>query len=65
MESNNIRVEFVEAETLEELKELTNKAVEAIQVNIRNVVKDIQLTSKVTGGYVVQITYEEKAVLNE
>ena len=71
MKSNQIKVEFVEADNLEELRDITNKAIQAIQVNVRNIIKDVNLTNKLTGGYVVQITYEEvkydedKIILNE
>ena len=71
MKSNKIKVSFIESENLDELKDLTNREIEAIQVNIRNIVKDVDLTSKPSGGYVVQITYEEleldedKIILNE
>ena len=71
MKSNQIKVEFVEADNLEELRDITNKAIQAIQVNVRNIIKDVNLTNKPTGGYVVQITYEEvkydedKIILNE
>ena len=71
MKSNQIKVEFVEADNLEELRDMTNKAIQAIQVNVRNIIKDVNLTHKPTGGYVVQITYEEvkydedKIILNE
>lgn len=56
---SKIKVEFVEAENLDELRDLTNQAIAAIQVNVRNIIKDVNLTHKPTGGYVVQITYEE------
>ena len=71
MKSNQIKVEFVEADNLDELRETTNKAIQAIQVNVRNIIKDVNLTHKPIGGYVVQITYEEvkydedKIILNE
>lgn len=56
---SKIKVEFVEAENLDELRDLTNQAIAAIQVNVRNIIKDVNLTHKLTNGYVVQITYEE------
>lgn len=71
MKSNKIKVSFVESDNLEELKELTNKEIEAIQVNIRNVIKDVNLKCKPNGGFIMQINYEEleldenKQILNE
>ena len=68
---SKVKVEFVEADNLEELKNQTNKAIEAIQVNVRNMIRDIDLINKPNGGYVTQITYEEvefeedKIILNE
>lgn len=68
---SKVKVEFVEADSLEELKNQTNKAIEAIQVNVRNMIRDIDLINKPNGGYVTQITYEEvefeedKIILNE
>lgn len=65
---SKIKVEFVEADELEELRNLTNQAIQAIQVNVRNIIKDVSLTHKLTKGYVVQITYEEveePQILNE
>ena len=65
-----VKVEYVEAETLDELRNLTNKAIEAIQVNVRNQIRDIKTIVNKT-GYVVQITYDEityeedKQILNE
>ena len=56
---SKIKVAYVEAENLEELENLTNKEIEAIQVNIKNIIKDVDLTHKNNTGYVVQITYEE------
>lgn len=65
-----VKVEYVEADTLDELRDLTNKAIEAIQVNVRNQIRDIK-TIVNKNGYVVQITYDEityeedKQILNE
>ena len=65
-----VKVEYVEAETLDELRNLTNKAIEAIQVNVRNQIRDIKTIVNKT-GYIVQITYDEityeedKQILNE
>ena len=55
---SKVKVRFVEAANLDELKELTNKELEAIQVNVRNMIRDIR-TSIYGTGYLVQITYEE------
>lgn len=55
---SKVKVRFVEATNLDELKELTNKELEAIQVNVRNMIRDIR-TSIYGTGYLVQITYEE------
>ena len=63
---SNIKVEYVEAGTLEELKELVDKTISAIQVNIKNTIKDIKTITRTNGGFLVQITYEEeRQILNE
>lgn len=63
---SNIKVEYVEAGTLDELKELVDKTISAIQVNVRNTIKDIKTITRTNGGFLVQITYEEeRQILNE
>ena len=62
---SKVKVEYVEASNLEDLKILTNKAIDAIQVNIRNIVKDVDLSYKPNNNYIVQITYEELEDTNE
>ena len=54
-----VKISYVESNSLDELKELTNRELEAIQLNIRNVIKDIKLSYKDNNGYVVMIVYAE------
>ena len=54
-----VKISYVESDSLDELKELTNRELEAIQLNIRNVIKDIKLSYKDNNGYVVMIVYAE------
>ena len=56
---SKIKVEYLEADNLEELNEITQVSIEAIQVNIKNKIKDIKTFEKSSGGYLIQITYEE------
>ena len=54
-----VKISYVESDSLDELKELTNRELEAIQLNIRNVIQDVKLTYKDNNGYVVMIVYAE------
>ncbi len=54
-----VKISYVESNSLDELKELTNRELEAIQLNIRNMIKDIKLSYKDNNGYVVMIVYAE------
>ena len=54
-----VKISYVESNNLDELKELTNRELEAIQLNIRNVIKDIKLLYKDNNGYVIMIVYAE------
>lgn len=65
---SKIKIDYVEAETIDELKETINKEIEAIQVNIKNVIKDVETINKPNGGFIAQILYEEieePKILNE
>ena len=53
-----IKIEYVEAATIEQLQEEVSKALEAIQLNIRNRVAEVK-TIKSESGYVAQIAYGE------
>ncbi len=55
----SVKVEYVKAENLEELQTLTNKAIEAIQVNIRNYVRGVDLKVVNSNEYISEIIYEE------
>ena len=57
---STVKVRYVEAINTDELNELINKEISAIQVNVRNIIRDIKPVSiGGTGTYLVQITYEE------
>ena len=54
-----VKISYVESNSLDELKELTNRELEAIQLNVRNVIQDVKLSYKDNNGYVVMIVYAE------
>jgi indole-3-glycerol phosphate synthase len=56
---SKVRVNFVEADNLEELKEVVSKELEVIQVNVRNIIEDIKTSDRNNSGYICQITYRE------
>lgn len=56
---SKIKVEYLEASSLEELNEVVQVGIEAIQVNVKNKILDIKTLEKSSGGYLVQVTYEE------
>lgn len=62
---SKVKVSFVKADSFEELQELVNREIEAIQVNIRNTITGISTVSE-GESYITQITYEEaREILNE
>lgn len=64
---SKIKVSYVIAGNEEELQNMVNIELEAIQVNVKNKVKDIRFGQAHT-GYIAQITYEENEdiqILNE
>lgn len=62
---SKVKVSFVKADSFEELQELVNREIEAIQVNVRNTITGISTVSK-GESYITQITYEEaREILNE
>lgn len=56
---SKIKIEYVEAEDIDELNKVVSSYTEAIQVNIKNKIKDVDIIAKPSGGYIAQITYEE------
>ena len=62
---SKVKVSFVKANNFEELQELVNREIEAIQVNVRNTITGISTVSE-GESYITQITYEEaREILNE
>lgn len=62
---SKVKVSFVKADSFEELQELVNREIEAIQVNVRNTITGINIVSE-GESYITQITYEEaREILNE
>ena len=62
---SNVKVSFVKADNFEELQELVNREIEAIQVNVRNTITGVNTVSE-GESYITQITYEEaREILNE
>ena len=62
---SKVKVSFVKADSFEELQELVNREIEAIQVNVRNTITGINTVSE-GESYITQITYEEaREILNE
>ena len=62
---SKVKVSFVKADNFEELQELVNREIEAIQVNVRNTITGISTVSE-GESYITQITYEEaREILNE
>ena len=62
---SKVKVSFVKADSFEELQELVNREIEAIQVNVRNTITGISTVSE-GESYITQITYEEaREILNE
>ena len=62
---SKVKVSFVKADSFEELQELVNREIEAIQVNVRNTITRISTVSE-GESYITQITYEEaREILNE
>lgn len=62
---SKVKVSFVKADSFEELQELVNREIEAIQVNVRNTITGISTVSE-GESYITQITYEEaRDILNE
>ena len=62
---SKVKVSFVKADNFEELQELVNREIEAIQVNVRNTITGIRTVSE-GESYITQITYEEaREILNE
>ena len=62
---SKVKVSFVKADNFEELQELVNREIEAIQVNVRNTITGISTVSE-GDSYITQITYEEaREILNE
>ena len=62
---SKVKVSFVKADRFEELQELVNREIEAIQVNVRNTITGISTVSE-GESYITQITYEEaREILNE
>lgn len=59
------KVSYVSEYYLENLPDSVNKELSAINVNVRNVIKDISLNYVPNAGYVVQIVYEELDINNE
>lgn len=55
----SVKVEYVKADNLEELQTLTNKAIEAIQVNIKNYIRGVDLKAVSSNEYISEIIYEE------
>lgn len=55
----SVKVEYVKADNLEELQTLTNKAIEAIQVNIKNYIRGVDLKAVNSNEYISEIIYEE------
>lgn len=62
---SKVKVSFVKADSFEELQELVNREIEAIQVNVRNTITGVSTVSE-GESYITQITYEEaREILNE
>lgn len=62
---SKVKVSFVKADNFEELQELVNREIEAIQVNVRNTITGVSTVSE-GESYITQITYEEaREILNE
>lgn len=60
------KIAFIEADDLKELAENTNKELEALELNVNNKIKVVNLIQKYNGGYITIITYEEcKEILTE
>lgn len=59
------KVSYVSEYYLENLPDSVNKELSAINVNVRNVIKDVSLNYVPNAGYVVQIVYEELDINNE
>lgn len=53
-----IKVEFITGSNIEELQENVNKALEAIQLNVKNNVVEVK-TISTEGNFVSQIAYAE------
>ena len=53
-----IKVEFITGSTIEELQENVNKALEAIQLNVKNNIVEVK-TINAEGNFVSQIAYAE------
>ena len=53
-----IKVEFITGSTIEELQENVNKALEAIQLNVKNNIVEVK-TISAEGNFVSQIAYAE------
>ena len=62
---SKVKVSFVKADSFEELQELVNREIEAIQVNVRYTITGVSTVSE-GESYITQITYEEaREILNE
>ncbi len=53
-----IKVSYIEATTIEQLQDLVDRELEALQLNIKNKVAEVK-TIRDTNGYVAQIVYME------